>query len=120
MNLLFSIWISQSTSSVGSQVIRLNLAAAHHHSEMEGDSFTDSRNRWLKNSSTVKVTSKFKGSPDTADRLTFSRPKWGWHLNISVMPSDFLPLPHPFVLYAPWTGGSFLSIGLGQTWPCLD
>jgi len=29
-------------------------------------------------------------------------------------------LPHPFVLYAPWTGGSFLSLGLGQPWPCLD
>src|SRR6218665_2061121 len=29
-------------------------------------------------------------------------------------------LPHPFVLYVPWTGGSFLSLGLGQPWPCLD
>src|SRR6218665_1988000 len=29
-------------------------------------------------------------------------------------------LPHPFVLYAPWTGGSFLSLRLGQPWPCLD
>src|SRR6218665_1988510 len=29
-------------------------------------------------------------------------------------------LPHPFVLYAPWIGGSFLSHGLGQPWPCLD
>ena len=38
--------------------------------------------------------------------LLFSKPKWGWHLNISVTPSDFRPLPHPFVLYAPWTGGS--------------
>src|SRR6218665_2509303 len=40
----------------------------------------------------------------------FSRPKWGWHLNISVTPSDFRPLPHPFVLYAPWKGGSSLSL----------
>src|SRR6218665_1816377 len=23
-------------------------------------------------------------------------------------------------LYAPWTGGNFLSLGLGQPWPCLD
>src|SRR6218665_1567954 len=52
--------------------------------------------------------------------LLFLRPKWGWHLNISVTPSDFRPLPHPFVLYAPWTGGSFMSLGLGQPWPCLD
>src|SRR6218665_4109174 len=22
--------------------------------------------------------------------------------------------------YAPWTGGGFLSLGLGQPWPCLD
>src|SRR6218665_3012015 len=50
--------------------------------------------------------------------LLFLRPKWGWHLNIAVTPSDFRPLPHSFVLYAPWTGGSFLSLGLGQ--PCLD
>src|SRR6218665_2345658 len=50
----------------------------------------------------------------------FSKHNWGWHLNISVTPSDFRPLPHPFVLYAPWTGGSFLSLGLGQPWPCLD
>src|SRR6218665_1896696 len=35
-------------------------------------------------------------------------------------PSDFRPLPHPFVLYAPWTGGSFLSLGLRQPWSCLD
>src|SRR6218665_141077 len=52
--------------------------------------------------------------------LFFLRPKWGWHLNISVTPADFRPLPHPFVLYAPWIGGSFLSLGLGQPWPCLD
>src|SRR6218665_3355475 len=52
--------------------------------------------------------------------LLFLRPKWGWHLNISVTPSDFRPLSHPFVLYASWTGGSFLSLGLGQPWPCLD
>src|SRR6218665_3058856 len=52
--------------------------------------------------------------------LLFSRPKWGWHLNIFVTPSDFRPLPHPFVLYAPWIGGSFMSLGLGQPWPCLD
>src|SRR6218665_1865389 len=52
--------------------------------------------------------------------LLFSRPKWGWHLNISVTPSDFRPLPHPFVLYAPWTGGSLISLGLGQPRPCLD
>src|SRR6218665_693 len=30
-----------------------------------------------------------------------TRAKWWWHLNISVTPSDFRPLPHPFVLYAP-------------------
>src|SRR6218665_425364 len=52
--------------------------------------------------------------------LLFLRPKWGWHLNIFVTPSDFRPLPHPFVLYAPWIGGSFMSLGLGQPWPCLD
>ena len=48
--------------------------------------------------------------------LLFLRPKWGWHLNkiISVTPSDFRPLSHPFVRYAPWTGGSFLSLALGQ------
>src|SRR6218665_591884 len=33
--------------------------------------------------------------------------------------SYFRPLPHPFVLYAPWTGVSSLSLGLGQPWPCL-
>src|SRR6218665_1682339 len=52
--------------------------------------------------------------------LLFSRPKWGWYLSISVTPSDFRPLPHPFVLYAPWTDRSSLSLGLGQPWPCLD
>src|SRR6218665_1600778 len=26
----------------------------------------------------------------------------------------------PFVLYAPWAGGSFMSLGLGQPGPCLD
>src|SRR6218665_919208 len=52
--------------------------------------------------------------------LLFLRPKWGWHLIIFVTPSDFRPLPHPFVLYAPWIGGSFMSLGLGQPWPCLD
>src|SRR6218665_3130516 len=31
--------------------------------------------------------------------LLFLRPKWGSHLNISVTPSDFRPLPHPFVIY---------------------
>src|SRR6218665_1072352 len=30
------------------------------------------------------------------------------------------PLPYLFVLYAPRTGGSSLSLGLGQPWPCLD
>src|SRR6218665_1050030 len=44
--------------------------------------------------------------------------KWGWHLNISVTPFDFRPLP--FILYAPWKGGSSLSLGPGQPWPCLD
>src|SRR6218665_973041 len=44
----------------------------------------------------------------------------GWHRNISLTPSDFRPLPHPFVLCAPWTGGSSLSLGLGQPWPCPD
>src|SRR6218665_1134548 len=52
--------------------------------------------------------------------LLFLTPKWGWHLNISVTSSDFRPLPHLFVLYVPWRGGSFLSLGLGQPWPCLD
>src|SRR6218665_2543853 len=52
--------------------------------------------------------------------LLFSRPKWGWHLNISVTQSDFRPLPHPFALDAPWKGGSSLSLGPGQPWPCLD
>src|SRR6218665_2372906 len=52
--------------------------------------------------------------------LLFSRPKWGWHLNIFVTPSDFRPLPHAFVLFAPWIGGSFMSLGVGQPWPCLD
>src|SRR6218665_2443271 len=42
------------------------------------------------------------------------------HLLISVTPSYFLPLPQSFVLYAPWTGGSSLSLELGQPWPCLD
>jgi len=27
------------------------------------------------------------------------RSNLGWHINISVTPSDFRPLPHPFVLY---------------------
>src|SRR6218665_3063432 len=56
---------------------------------------------------------------ETIGSLTI-RPKWGWHLNISVTSSDFRPLPRPFVLYVPWRGGSFLSLGLGQPWPCLD
>src|SRR6218665_1243933 len=50
--------------------------------------------------------------------LLLLRPKWGWHLNISVTPFDFPPLPHPFVLYASWTGGSSLSLGPGQ--PSLE
>jgi len=33
--------------------------------------------------------------------LLFLRPKWGWHLNISVTPSDFRPLPHPLELIKP-------------------
>src|SRR6218665_1132079 len=52
--------------------------------------------------------------------LLFLRLKLGWHLNIFVTPSDFRPLPHPFVLFAPWIGGSFMSFGVGQPWPCLD
>ena len=52
--------------------------------------------------------------------LIVLKAQMGWQINISVKPSDFRPLPHPFVLYAPWTGGSFLSLGLGQPWPCLD
>src|SRR6218665_1576411 len=44
----------------------------------------------------------------------------GHRINISVTPSDFRPLPHLFVLYAPWKGGSSLSLGPGQPWPCLD
>src|SRR6218665_1141277 len=47
--------------------------------------------------------------------LLLLRPKWGWHLNISVTPSDFRPLPHSFVLYT--LPG---QAGLGQPWPCLD
>src|SRR6218665_3733293 len=39
-----------------------------------------------------------------------------WLSNVRLMS----PLPHPFVLYAPWTGASFMSLGLGQPWPCLD
>src|SRR6218665_3409888 len=37
-------------------------------------------------------------------------------------PSDFRPMPHPFVPYAPLTGGSSLSLGLGQlhVWLNLD
>ena len=54
------------------------------------------------------------------ERWLHLRPKWGWHLNVSVTLSDFRPLPHPFVLYAPWIGGSSLFLGLGQPWPCLD
>src|SRR6218665_1579227 len=30
------------------------------------------------------------------------------------------PLPYPFVLYAPLTSGSSLSLGLGQLWVNLD
>src|SRR6218665_425786 len=52
--------------------------------------------------------------------LLFSGPKWGWPLNNSVTPSNFQPLPHPFILYAPWKGGRSLSLGPGQPWPCLD
>src|SRR6218665_2954037 len=52
--------------------------------------------------------------------LLFLRPKWGLHLNIFVTPSDFRPLPHLFVLFAPWIGGSCMSLGLGKPWPCLD
>src|SRR6218665_3384522 len=33
---------------------------------------------------------------------------------------QYSTIPHPFVFYAPWTGGSSLSLGLGQPWPCLD
>src|SRR6218665_3915123 len=61
--------------------------------------------------------------------LLFLRPKWGWHsstyisrwwhLNIFVTQSDFRPLPHPFVLFAPWIGGGFMSLGLGQPWPTM-
>src|SRR6218665_1781023 len=46
--------------------------------------------------------------------LLFSGPKWGWPLNNSVTPSNFQPLPHPFILYAPWKGGCSLSLGPGQ------
>src|SRR6218665_130636 len=52
--------------------------------------------------------------------LLFSRPKWRWHLNISVTPSHFLPLPHLFVLYSPCKPRGSLSLGPGQPWPCLD
>ena len=44
----------------------------------------------------------------------------GWHLNISVMPSDFRPLRHPVVFFAPLIGGSSLSLRLGQLWLNLD
>src|SRR6218665_4012114 len=49
-----------------------------------------------------------------------SRAQMGVAPNISVTSSDFRPLPHPFVLYVPWRGGSFFSLELGQPWPCLD
>jgi len=52
--------------------------------------------------------------------LTVLKAQMGWHLNISLMPFDFRPLPHSFVLYAPWTGGSSLSLELGQLWLNLD
>jgi len=48
--------------------------------------------------------------------LIVLRLKWGWHIHISVTPSDFRPLPHPFVLYAPLIGGRSLALGLGQIW----
>jgi len=35
-------------------------------------------------------------------------------------PFGLLYFDHPFVLYAPWKGGSSLSLGPGQPWPCLD
>src|SRR6218665_1650 len=57
---------------------------------------------------------------NTKFSLLSLRPKWGWHPNISVTPSDFRPLPHPFVLYAPLIGGSSLSLGLRQLWQNLD
>ena len=70
--------------------------------------------------STTTITTTTISPTTTSINGNDSRPKWGWHLNISVTPSDFRPLPHPFVFYAPWTGGSFMSLGLGQPWPCLD
>src|SRR6218665_3244467 len=59
-------------------------------------------------------------------KISASFPPWDGRpcghgdLNISVTPSDFRPLPHPFVLYAPLTGESSLSLGLGQLWLNLD
>ena len=41
-----------------------------------------------------------------------------WTVQVSFI--CHLPLPHPFVLYAPLTGGSSLSLGLGQLWLNLD
>src|SRR6218665_1811771 len=73
---------------------------------------TTSRNIFIGFQSLLELNIKFC--------ILFSRPKWGWHLNISVTPSDFRPLPHPFLLYHPWKGGSPLSLGPGQPWPCLD
>src|SRR6218665_2774364 len=48
------------------------------------------------------------------------RPKWVWHSNISVTPSDFRPLIYPFVFYTTLAGESFLSLGLEQLWLNLD
>src|SRR6218665_3006424 len=74
---------------------------------------TTSRNISIGFQSLLALNTKFS--------LLFLRPKWGWHLHIFVTPSDFRPLPHPFILLAPWIGGSFMSLGVGQLpWPCVD
>jgi len=52
--------------------------------------------------------------------LIVLKAQMGQHLNISVTPSDFRPLPHPFVLYTPLTGGRTLSLELVQLWLNLD
>src|SRR6218665_633935 len=59
--------------------------------------------------------------PTAITMLTFSHIKetsLGHSFRLSR--SDLLFLPHPFVLYVPWTGGTPLSLALGQLWLNLD
>src|SRR6218665_1972820 len=58
---------------------------------------------------------QFRQSPGLALNAHLGN-EWG---KIPVL-TGFRPLPHPFVLYAPVTGGSSLSLGLGQLWLNLD